>query len=169
MAAPERFPKDGVYIWCDPDGLWTMFWKGREKFTVHASVTAAKPVIAKIAVKAQIKSLEVQSNSLEISSAPNSRVGITQFASVDDSVQFNILVNGKADPNRVYIGSRLNSPKQFPLELAVRRTLSRKRIPGTGLARRQESVGPTKETPTPVAPSHGSGGGGGSSGRKAKK
>ena len=128
MAVPEKFPKDGVYIWCDPDGLWTIFWKTRQKQTVKATVTTGKPVGIKSAVKSKTKKLGTQSNSLEIYSDPNSGIGIVQFSSTDDSIQCDILFNGKADPNHVYIGSRLDKPKQCPLKLYARRTHCKKVI-----------------------------------------
>lgn len=140
MAVPEKFPKDGVYIWCDPDGLWTIFWKTRQQQTVKATVTTGNPVRIKSAVKSKIKKLGTQSNSLEICSDPNSGIGIVQFNSTDDSVQCSILFNGNADPNHVYIGSRLDKPKQFPLKLDTRRTHSNKEIRGTKSARNQEST-----------------------------
>lgn len=168
MAAPRKFPKDGIYIWCDPDGLWTMFWKSRRQLDVKATITAAKPVMVKIAVRAKTKSIENQPNNLEISSNTNSRIGIAQFASVDDSVQFDILVNGKADPNSVYIGSLLNNPTQFPLKLNTRR-LSHKASLGTKIVKSGKSQGAAGLKATVTAAPHGGGGHGGNKAGKAKK
>lgn len=179
MAVPEKFPKDGVYIWCDPDGLWTIFWKTRQKQTVKATVTTGKPVRIKSAVKSKIKKLGTQSNSLEIYSDPNSGIGIVQFSSTDDSIQCDILFNGSADPNHVYIGSRLDKPKQFPLKLDTRRTYSNKEIRGTKSARNQESTRAfkiegdstlrSKKAPVPVALSGGGFGRGGGKVGKAQE
>ncbi|MCK5615152.1 hypothetical protein KAR91_75510 [Candidatus Pacearchaeota archaeon] len=120
LAVPEKFPKDGVYIWCDPDGLWTMFWKAKQNLAIEVTITTIKPVIIKNTVRSKTKKLETQPNSLEISSDPNSHIGIAQFASVDDSIQFNILINGKSEPNSIFVGSLLNNPTQFPLKLNTR-------------------------------------------------
>ena len=168
MAVPEKFPKDGVYIWCDPDGVWTMFWKSRRQLDVKATITAAKPVIVQNAVRAKTKSIENQPNNLEISSNTNSRIGIAQFASVDDSVQFDILVNGKADPNSVYIGSLLNNPTQFPLKLNTRR-LSHKASLGTKIVKSGKSQGADGLKAAVTAAPHGSGGRGGNKAGKTKK
>ena len=177
MAAPERFPKDGVYLWCDPDGLWTMFWRGREKFTVNATVTVGKPITVKASVKATTS--KGGGNQLKITSTSKARAGIVQFASAGDSVQLNILINGKVDPSRVYVGSRLSNPKQFPLKLNTRRTHSNKEIRGAKSTRNQKSTGAfgpegdstlrSKKTPMPAAPSGGGGGHGGNKAGKAKK
>lgn len=179
MAAPEKFPKGGVYIWCDPDGLWTMFWRGRGKLTVTVSLTAEKPITVKSAVKAEVTGSRAGSKQVVISSDANSRVGVVQFNSADDSVQFDILVNGKADPNRVYIGSRINNPKQFPMKLNTRRTRSNKEIRGPKPIRNQESTGtfrseasstlPPKRTPMTATLSYGGNSGGGKGGRKVRK
>ncbi len=177
MAVPEKFPKDGVYLWCDPDGLWTMFWKGKQKLAIYATITTAKPLIVKNAVKSKTKKLETHPNSLEISSYPNSRIGIVQFASLDDSVQFNILINGKSDPNSIFVGSLLNNPTQFPLKLNTR-WLSHDVATGTNTVKREESQGvavPNKSVVmysnkiAVVAGGHGDGGSGGNKTEKAKR
>ncbi len=177
MAAPERFPNDGVYLWCDPDGLWTMFWLGKEKVKVNVTVTTKKPITVKAVVKATIS--KVGGNQLKITDTPKARAGIVQFASSDDSVEFSILLNNKADPNRVYFGSRLSNPKQFPFKLNTRQTRSNKEIWGEKSTRNQESTGAfgpegdstsrSKKIPTPTAPSGGGGGRGGNRAGKAKK
>lgn len=177
MAVPERFTKDGVYLWCDPDGLWTMFWRGREKFTVNATVTIGKPITVKASVKAT--TLQEAGNKLKITSTSKSRAGIVQFASAGDSIQLNMLINGRVDPNHVYVGSRLSNPKQFPLMLNTRRTHFSKEIQEVKSAQNQESTGAfgtegdsklrSKKTPMPAPPSAGGRGYGGNKAGKAKK
>lgn len=168
LAAPTKFIKDGVYVWCDPDGLWTIFWKTRQKQTVKTTVTTGKLVRIKSAVKSKIKKLGTQSNSLEIFSDPNSGIGIVQFTSTDDSIQYDILFNGKADPNSVYIGSLLNNPTQFPLKLDTRR-LSHEASMGTKMVKSEKSPGATGLKASVMAAPHGGGGSGGNKAGKAKK
>jgi len=133
MAAPVKFPKDGVYLWCDPDGLWTMFWKGIQSLTVNAIVSGGKPITVKVAAKASVSKTE--SNQLNITSTPKSHAGIIQFDSSGGPVEFSILLNNNADPNRVYVGSRLDNPKHLPLKLSTRRRLI------LGMDKDQEYVG----------------------------
>ncbi|MCK4795614.1 MAG: hypothetical protein KAV87_68430, partial [Desulfobacteraceae bacterium] len=177
LAAPVKFPKDGVYIWCDPDGLWTIFWKGRQKLAIETIITTVKPVIVKNTVKSNTKMLETPPDSLEISSDPNSRIGIAQFTSVDDSVQFNILINDRSDPNSIFVGSLLNNPTQFPLKLNTRR-LSQKVVTDVDTIKNKEPQGivvPNKsgeaysDRITAGACEHGSGGSGGNEVKKAKR
>lgn len=162
LACPTTFLKDGVYIWCDPDSLWTIFWKGREKFTVSATITAAKPVLLKSAVKVKTRSPKTQPNKLELTNVPNSRIGILQFTSTEDYVEFDILLDGKSDPNRIYVGSYLDNPKQFPLKLVTRRMLSHSGKIGVKLVENQKagdlalsgsnSINFTKQEHTPTSP-----------------
>ena len=172
MAAPEKFPKDGVYIWCDPDGLWTMFWKGKQSFTVNAIVSAGKPITVTAAVKATASTVGV--NQLKIASTSKARVGIVQFTSASDSVQFNILINGQYNPNRVYIGSRLSCPTQFPLKLSTRRTFTQEGTLETKITIRKQSREPvmnvsSNKTPAwATRPSTNKGGGGSQGGAKRK-
>jgi hypothetical protein len=144
-----------------------MFWKGRESFTVNAAVTAEKPVIVKTAAKATYS--EKKSNQVDIASDANGHVGIVQFDSANNSIEFDVLLNAKADPNHVYIGSRLENPKQLPFTLSTRGTLFGTQIRRVKSTRNQELTGiyglkgnlhfDSKKRPIPVAPSHRSGGG----------
>ena len=164
MAAPKRFPKDGVYIWCDPDGVWTMFWRGEKIFAVKAIVSAEEPITIRTAVKAKTSVLKTGTNQLEISSLSKTPMGVVRFDSAAESVQFTVLVNGKPTPDRVYIGSRFSNPEQFPMELKTRRRLPTKAMlglepptikdhekqVGTGI----DTAAPIKERPISVV-SHG--------------
>ena len=172
MAAPERLPKNGMYLWCDPDGLWTLFWKGRQGLTVNATVTVGKPITVKAAVKATTS--KVRGNQLKITNTSKARAGIVQFASDSDSVQLNILINGKVDPSRVYVGSQLSNPKQFPLKLATRRTFAQEGMLETKTTTSQqpkESVSAVYHSKTlaRAAPPRENKGGGGSQGGAQKE
>ena len=175
LAVPERFPKDGVYIWCDPDGLWTMFWKAKQNLAVEATITATKPVIVKNTVRSKTKKLETQPNSLEIYSDPNSHIGIAQFVSTEDPIQFNILINGKSEPNSIFVGSLLNNPTQFPLNLNTRQP-SHKVLTDNNIIKSRESqeiVAPDKnvgiQSNKIIVATGGGGCGGSSGGNKADK
>lgn len=172
LDCPSTFLKDGVYIWCDPNGVWTISWWAREYFTLNAILTANKPITVKRSEKAETAYPRTVADRLEISSIPKARGGIVQFVSADDSVEFEILIDGVADPNRVYVGSRLHNPKQFPLELRTRRTLSPSGMPDAESAfHQQESTestdgymgltGSPSRSAVPTGQSHGSGRGGG--------
>ncbi len=171
LGCPSTFLKDGVYIWCDPNGVWTISWWAREYFTLNAILTANKPITVKRSEKAERAYPRTVADRVEISSIPKARGGIVQFVSADDSVEFEILIDGVADPNRVYVGSRLHNPKQFPLELRTRRTLSPSGMPDAESAfHQQESTesthgymgltGSTSRSAAPAGQSHGSGRGG---------
>ena len=174
LGCPATFPrKDGVYIWCDPDGVWSISWWAREYFALNALLTAKKPITVKRSVKAKINFLKTGAEQLEILSTPKARGGIVQFTSADDSVQFEILVDGVADPNRVYVGSRLDNPKQFPLELKTRTKFFTNGIPEAKAIfceqKSAESIdenmrppgSPSRSTAPTGRQSHGSGHGGG--------
>jgi len=172
LACPSTFLKDGVYIWCDPNGVWTISWWAREYFALKAIVTANKPITVKRSAKAETAYPKAVANRLEISSIPKARGGVVQFVSADDSVEFEILIDGVADPNRVYVGSRLDNPKQFPFELRTRRTFSRSGLPDVGAAFYQQDstestdgymglTGRPSRSAAPTGQSHGSGRGGG--------
>lgn len=171
LACPSTFLKDGVYIWCDPNGVWTISWWAREYFTLKAILTTNKPITVKRSAKAETAYPRTVADRLKISSIPKARGGVVQFVSADDSVKFEILIDGVADPSRVYVGSRLHNPKQFPLELRTRRTLSVSGIPDAGPGfYQQESeestddvglTGNPSRSAATTAQSHGGGRGGG--------
>ena len=79
-------------------------------------------MIAHSQARAASKAFQIKSNSenniLEISNDLSPNKSIIQFASDDDSIKFDILIDGKVTIENVYIGSLLETPKQFPLILA---------------------------------------------------
>ena len=179
LASPTKLIKDGAYIWCDPDGLWTVYWSGKSKAVVNSTVLAADKIVVESAIKATTKIFENRPNELQIEIDPNSQIGIIQFTSNSNSIDIDIIVNGNNDPNIVFIGSQLTHPDRFPLKLPVRRALSHKERFRAKSMRNQESAGTfgpsgdsilrLNKTAVPATSSRGGSSGGGTGGGKAKK
>lgn len=139
LSAPERFTKDGVYIWCDPDGLWTLLWRGRERYEVLAYVTGQTDLIFKSALDPEIIVTRLDQSQLEIRGSVKCHCGIVQLVSSDDSLIFDVYINGKYVPDNVYIGSRLNNPKSIPLKLPSLNTSINNVILAAQFAKKQEN------------------------------
>jgi len=129
LACPTNFLKDGVYLWCDPDGIWTMFWRGKERFAFTATVTAKKVITVMRTVRAKTTASKTGTTQVKISGNSKPNGGVVQFTSTDDSIEFEVLIDGKKRPKRVYVGSQLKTPEQFPLRLITRQLVPHKILP----------------------------------------
>jgi hypothetical protein len=175
MACPESFPKDGVYIWCDPDGVWTILWRGKSTFAFEGKVTCERDIMVENTAGHTTHCEHVLSNELNIVGSSKMPGGLIQFASENDSVGFDISIDGGHGTSQIYIGSRLVNPLDMPFCLN-QRPLPRSPHVSAGVADSrapwsfsevvQQSDGPDYQQ---LFPSLGSGGDGAGAGHEAEQ
>lgn len=116
LARPSSFLKDGVYIWCDPDDIWTVFWRSKENKKIFATLTAEHPIEI-IAASGSLKVFDKSdTNQIILNTNIGAQQGVIQFKSAN-STEFNVLIDNKVDTQNIFIGSLIENPKGLPFSL----------------------------------------------------
>lgn len=110
LGCPDRFDMDGVYIWCDPDGTWTVSWRSPKirTLSVHAKSDAVLEPVATSSLAAKVSQSEPRS--LSITNDQQSKAGVVQFRSGAGSVTFDVLIDGERDLSKVCVGAASDRP-----------------------------------------------------------
>lgn len=121
LSCPQTFDKDGVYIWCDPDGVWTIFWCGRRPFELVAHIASQAPISIKSSGGPDTEIIQPADELLEISGRCGPQPGIVQFSCASPEMEFKVLVDQKPAVDLVYLGAQGNSPLASSFTLQTRR------------------------------------------------
>ena len=123
LDCPAAFVKKGVYFWCDPDGLWSIFWKGGEEVIVKIEMLADE----KFEIIKKSKGFETQSmnkgNELNISNDNDFNKGIIQFKVTGPKIQFNVLFDNQPMLEKIFIGSLLTNPENVEFNIPNRNNI----------------------------------------------
>jgi len=114
---PASFDKDGLYIWRDPDDLWTIFWRATATLEVSATLSAKQAISVEAAVGAGTEVSQETNKQLEFRGSTRPTGGIVQFRSADAAIEIDILLNGKPVANQVYLGALKQNPQSMPFTL----------------------------------------------------
>lgn len=120
LTMPRNFDREGVYVWRDSVGVWNIRCISRNQLSLTGKVVASggiQPVDPKDDVLKLSKSGMVLINQ---SVAPGETPRPLEFKATGNYVDFNLLIDGKNDPNRIYLGSRGFRPQFVPFRLENR-------------------------------------------------
>ena len=120
LACPPRFLRDGVYLWRDTDGLWTMYWRGKTRFELRATLKGNNDITIVKAIRARTSISETEKVQVEISGESRPLGGVVQFTATDESIECEMSFNGKPCTNRVFIGSQMINPDRSSITLENR-------------------------------------------------
>jgi hypothetical protein len=110
LSCPSRFDEDGIYIWCDPDGVWTIFWFGRSPYELVARCSSNTPIIVKESAGSDTQVLQAAAEVIEIRGESRPQSGVARFSCQSGEMAFDILINGTPSTSNVHIGSQMYSP-----------------------------------------------------------
>ena len=120
LSSPSAMLKNGIFIWCDADGIWTVFFRNGKKQNLSATISSEEEI-----------SLISSSETIQVSSvSPNTEFkfemtsdndkGVIQFASNSEAISLNAAVNDNIESQNVYIGKLLSNPDSLPVTLHTR-------------------------------------------------
>jgi len=121
LSCPQAFDKDGVYIWCDPDGVWTIFWCGKKSFELVTRISSQSPISVKSSGGRDTEIIPLSDGHLEINGRCGPQPGIVQFSSASPEMEFEVLVDQEPVADRVYLGAQANSTFASSFVLQTRR------------------------------------------------
>jgi len=120
LIRPRRFDREGVYIWRDAEGIWTI------QYVFDKPLLLTGEVSAEVAIEihgneAEGMSLLGKTKAVIDGSRPfEAATASFRFAIVGDYVDFDLLVDGKKDPGLVHLGTRGANPQTIPFRLENR-------------------------------------------------
>lgn len=117
---PTSFLKNGVYIWCDQDDVWTIYKKNRGENNFSVALKAKREIEILSSSGSVNISNSKDSNESILNFIDKTKNGVVQFKSNAESIQFTISSNRDMNMKLVYIGSLLDNPLQNPFELSKR-------------------------------------------------
>ena len=117
LDCPAAFVKKGVYFWCDPDGLWSIFWKDGGEVLVEIEMVADD----KFEIIKKSKGFETQAsnndNEIKISNNMNFDKGVIQFKVKGSKIQCNVLFDNQPMLKKIFIGSLLTNPENVKFKI----------------------------------------------------
>lgn len=161
LASPTNFLKDGVYIWCDPDGLWTIFLKENKDVIFSAKLQSNSPLeIKKKSNNLSWSTTPDDPNIIVINSKIDLKKAVVQFSSTSPDISFDILINNQNDPNCIYIGHLIDVPSKNKFSLPNRRNLKTTMGEVSSKTPVQEAISLEGQNASMAASSKGGGNGG---------
>ena len=125
LIQPRRFDREGVYIWRDAEGVWQIRTVSDQKLTVTGRLETEKSIApqangAPATAEITVDSSKPHAATLAVADAPTTKAATVQFKAEGAYMDFSLQIDGKADPSRIYLGSRGINPQAIPFRLENR-------------------------------------------------
>lgn len=180
LIEPRRFDREGVYIWRDAEGVWQIQAVSDQKLTLTGRLETEQSIAPQAggvhaAAGISVDSSKPNAATLAVADAQTSKAATVQFKAEGAYIDLSLQIDGKADPSRIYLGSRGINPQAIPFRLENRpievpkpsgKVGAESPQPAAQAAKAAVKAGPDGK---PQASSPGGGSGGGSGGRAAPK
>lgn len=119
MGSPNSFLKEGAYVWCDPDGVWTIFWKNDNDEKISITIKPESKI--KFYDSKYIdSSVDFDEDKVIINNISHNKKGSIQFETESDITEVNISLDNAVELKKVFIGHLMRNPKTMPLKLSYR-------------------------------------------------
>jgi hypothetical protein len=123
LGPPANTRTPGVYVWQDPDGLWTVFWRRTPDFATPIVIDSSSEIVVETAAPEGAGFWDSDATQLTLHFEPALPRGILQFRAEEISITCNPRTDREGDVNRVYVGSRATAitSRSLTLDVAIQR------------------------------------------------
>ena len=140
MARPYRFSADGFYLWREPDGVWVIQRQAASAMVLSGTIASSGPLEAMSPWLSQ-----VTASTATVLYGPSTQNGTNEamrFRAQGSHIDFNLLVDGQPDTEKIRLGAKGQPPSFIPFKLknlptvarAATASASRKTPPGQAKA-----------------------------------
>lgn len=118
LTMPRSFDREGFYIWRDIEGIWNIRCISTNRLNLTGEIVASDGILAVDPKDDALKASNYCEITINLSSEPSETLQTLQFKAKGSYVDFSLFIDGKNDPNHIYIGSCAFRPKfvHFRLE-----------------------------------------------------
>jgi len=157
MAKPERFDREGIYIWRDAGGVWNISSITGQALQVTVDLSAEAEIQPVGERAAAIKKSSPGKARVDEIQTPGNRSAPFRFRASGSYVDFGFLINGKCEPEHLYLGRQSWNPQSASFRIE-NRPLD---VSGGSQEQTAATGGLAGELIVPDTPTSSGGGGGG--------
>ncbi|MCK4448522.1 MAG: hypothetical protein KAW56_15755 [Candidatus Marinimicrobia bacterium] len=118
MNKTENHTHDGIYIWKE-NNRYILSWFGMNPLEISGKIIAEGEISICREVITGVEEKFNKTNSFNLSDILIDEIKHIKIYTSSKVTEFDILINGVYDPNRIFIGDKEKKPSQIPFQLEI--------------------------------------------------